>query len=139
MSEELKEVHKKIGQLDDKFDGLNTQQALISQSVGQISKALDKLVDIRAETLVIMQQCEANTSEHTEVFERLRSLEIAQAACKKNHENFDKDIERIEKDIETEVKKIKVERIKPLESNQTKGAWLVISFVIIAVLAMLVR
>ncbi|MCK5615184.1 hypothetical protein KAR91_75675 [Candidatus Pacearchaeota archaeon] len=127
MSEEIKELHDKISLLDDKFDGLHTQQALISQSVSQMAAALDKLVDLRAETLLIMQQCEVNTREHDELFGRVRKLEDAKAACPILHQALNDEIETLKED-----------RIKPLENNQRKVAWLVIAFVILAVLALVV-
>jgi len=127
MSGEIQELHDKISLLDDKFDNLHTQQALISQSIGQMATALDKLVDLRAETLLIMQQCEVNTREHDEIFGRVRALEDTKAACPVLHKALDDEIETLKED-----------RIKPLENNQRKGAWLVIGFVILAVLALVV-
>jgi len=126
MSEEIKELYDKIGLLDDKFDDLHTQQALIGQSVSQMATALDKLVDLRAETLLIMQQCEINTREHDELFGRVRALEDAKAACPVLHKGLD-----------DEIKTLKEDRLKPLENNQRKGAWLVIGSVILAVLALM--
>ena len=128
MSEEIKELHDKISLLDDKFDGLHTQQALIGQNMEQVAKALERLVDLRSETLLIMQQCEVNTTEHGEIFGRVRALEDAKAACPVLH-----------KALTAEIKTLKKDRIEPLENNQRKGAWLVIGFVILAVLALVIN
>lgn len=125
MSGEIKELHDKISLLDDKFDGLNTQQALIGQSVTQMAKALDKLVDIRAETLTIMKQCELNTTEHNEIFTRLRKVENQQATCPIIHKALDE-----------EIVDIKDNRIKPLEADRRWVAYTIIGAVLIAVLAL---
>ena len=127
MSAEIKELHDKIGLLDDKFDGLHTQQALISQSMDRMSASLEKLVDFRAETLLIMQQCEVNTREHDELFGRVRSLEDAKAACPVLHEALGNEIETLKED-----------RIKPLEDNWKWVARIVIGAIILAVIALVV-
>ena len=127
MSEEIKELHDKISLLGDKFDGLHTQQALIGQNMEQVAKALEKLVDIRSETLLIMQQCEVNTTEHGEIFGRVRVLEDAKAACPVLHKALDDEIETLKED-----------RIKPMEDNWKWVVRIVIGSIILAALALVV-
>jgi len=130
MSAEIKELHDKIGLLDSKFDDLHTQQALVNQSVSQMATALDKLVDLRAETLLIMQQCEINTREHDELFGRVRALEDAKAACPVLHKGLD-----------DEIKTLKEDRIAPMEDNQkwvVRSAIGAIGAIILAILTLVI-
>ena len=125
MSEEIKELHNKISLLDDKFDNLHTQQALISQSIGQMADSLEKLVDLRAETIALLKGQAQNEKDHDEIFQRMRKGEATQVACKKSHEATAEKIEDI-----------KEERIKPMEDNQKWVTRIVIGAFILAVIAL---
>ena len=127
MSGEMKDLHDKIEALDGKFDGLHTQQALISQSVEAISIAIEKLVDLRAETISIMVQLKSNKDEHDEIFSRLRKGEVTQVACKKTHEATEEKIEDL-----------KENRIKPMEDNQKWVVRVVIGALLLAGITLVV-
>ena len=125
MSEEIKDLHDKISLLDDKFDGLHTQQALIGQSMESMSGSLEKLVDLRAETIAILKAQKQNQREHDEIFSRMRAGEVTQVACKKTHEA-----------TTGTIKDLKENRIRPMEDNQKWVVRVVIGAIILAVVAL---
>ncbi|MCK5608745.1 hypothetical protein KAR91_43105 [Candidatus Pacearchaeota archaeon] len=127
MSTEIKELHDKISLLDDKFDNLHTQQALIGQSMGQMADSLEKLVDLRAETIALLKGQKQNNREHDEIFKRVRTLEDSKAVCPVLHKALDDAIEDL-----------KENRVKPMEDNQKWVVRIVIGAFILALIALVI-
>lgn len=86
---ELKALH-------DKVDLLHVQQALMTQSVGTMSKTLEELVGLRNDTAVLLTKIDANKDDHDEMFPRIRALEDHTAACKIDRESTKKRTTKLE-------------------------------------------